>query len=149
MDSTSETNDHIRHFQDFLFKIICELDRRYVLHDQSKLEEPEKSGFDQVTKKLHGITYGSEEYQQCLQEMKPFLDHHYANNSHHPEHTKDGIKGMSLVDIIEMLCDWKAATLRHHDGDIKRSIEINQKRFGYSDELKQIFLNTIPIFDMD
>jgi hypothetical protein len=37
----------------------------------------------------------------------------------------------------------KAATLRHKDGDIRRSVEINQKRFGYSDELKRIFLNTI------
>lgn len=53
------------------------------------------------------------------------------------------IKGMSLLDLLEMLCDWKAATLRHNDGDILRSIEINQKRFGYSDELKQILLNTV------
>ena len=50
---------------------------------------------------------------------------------------------MNLIDVIEMLCDWKAATMRHADGDIKKSIEINQKRFGYSDELKAILLNTI------
>lgn len=54
-----------------------------------------------------------------------------------------GIKGMSLLDILEMLIDWKSATLRHDDGDILKSIEINQKRFGYSDELKNILLNTI------
>lgn len=57
--------------------------------------------------------------------------------------TDKGLHGMSLIDIIEMLCDWKAATLRHNDGDILRSIEINQKRFGYSDELKRILLNTV------
>jgi hypothetical protein len=39
--------------------------------------------------------------------------------------------------------DWKAATLRHADGDILKSIEINQKRFGYSDDLKEIFKNTV------
>jgi hypothetical protein len=33
--------------------------------------------------------------------------------------------------------------MRHNDGDILRSVEINQKRFGYSDEMKQIFVNTI------
>lgn len=54
---------------------------------------------------------------------------------------------MNLVDIIEMLCDWKAATLRHADGDIYKSIEINQKRFGYSDELKSIFINTIKCIE--
>ena len=42
-----------------------------------------------------------------------------------------------------MMADWKAASLRHSDGDIYKSIEINQKRFGYSDELKQIFINTV------
>lgn len=53
-----------------------------------------------------------------------------------------GIKQMNLLDIIEMLCDWKAASERHSDGDIVESIEKNQERFGYSDELKVMFLNT-------
>lgn len=53
------------------------------------------------------------------------------------------IRGMNLISLLEMLCDWKAATLRHNDGDILKSIEINQRRFGYSDELKQILLNTV------
>jgi hypothetical protein len=61
---------------------------------------------------------------------------------HHPEHYSNGIQGMSLLDVIEMLCDWKAATMRHADGDLSKSIEINQKRFGYSDELKSILINT-------
>jgi hypothetical protein len=57
------------------------------------------------------------------------------------------IKVESLLDILEMLCDWKAAALRHNDGDIRRSIEINQERFGYSDDLKQILLNTLPVLE--
>jgi len=57
-----------------------------------------------------------------------------------------GIRGMTLLDVVEMLCDWKAATQRHADGDILKSVEINQKRFGYSDELKAILRNTI--FDL-
>lgn len=69
------------------------------------------------------------------------------NNSHHPEFYENGICGMNLLDLVEMLCDWKAATLRHNDGDIRRSIEINQKRFGYSDELKQILLNTLQFIE--
>ena len=60
-----------------------------------------------------------------------------------------GLHDMTLIDIIEMLCDWKAATLRHKDGAIRRSIEQNQKRFGYGDELKQIFINTIDVLEMD
>ena len=62
---------------------------------------------------------------------------------------KSSIRGMNLVQLVEMLCDWKAATMRHKDGDIRRSIEINQGRFGYSDEIKQILLNTLPILERE
>lgn len=53
------------------------------------------------------------------------------------------VLGMSLLDLLEMLIDWKAASERHKTGDIRRSIELNQVRFGYSDELKRILLNTV------
>lgn len=56
--------------------------------------------------------------------------------------TDKGLHGMSLLDLIEMLVDWKAATLRHNDGDLCKSIEINQQRFGYTDELKAVLIRT-------
>ncbi len=42
-----------------------------------------------------------------------------------------------------MICDWKDVTLRHKNGDINKSFDINQNRFNYSDELKCIMRNTI------
>jgi len=126
-----------------MYEIADKLSDRGTDHDRSKLQSPEKEIFDEWTPKLKGTTYGSPEYAEMLKKIKPATDHHYSVNSHHPEHFEDGIRGMSLLDIIEMLVDWKAATLRHADGDIMKSIEINQGRFGYSDELKQIFINTI------
>ena len=74
--------------------------------------------------------------------MKVALDHHYVENRHHPEHFENGIKGMSLLDIIELFADWHCAVKRHADGNIYKSIDINQKRFGYGDTLKEIFVNT-------
>ena len=59
-----------------------------------------------------------------------------------PEHYVDGIRGMSLLDLVEMLCDWKAATERTANGDLAKSIEFNKGRFGYSDELAAILTNT-------
>jgi hypothetical protein len=41
-----------------------------------------------------------------------------------------------------MLCDWKAAGERHADGSITKSLEINKKRFGISDQLASILDNT-------
>lgn len=124
--------------------LIMRLVERTIVHDESKLHEPELEAFALVTPKLATTTYGSEEYKVNLRSIKPAVDHHQKSNRHHPEwHGEKGLAGMNLVDLIEMICDWKAATLRHNDGDIRRSIEINQKRFGYSDELKAILLNTI------
>ncbi|MGE7880140.1 DUF5662 family protein [Peribacillus muralis] len=142
-DCIRETKEHIAQVREFMVRCISELVDRALVHDNSKLKSPELEIFTKYTPLLKDSTYGSDEYKSFLQGMQVALKHHYANNSHHPEHYDEGIKGMNLFDIIEMFCDWKAATLRHKDGDIRESIEINQKRFGYSDDLKKIFMNTV------
>jgi hypothetical protein len=111
------------------------------------LESPELEIFTEYTPKIKTSTYGSEEYKAFLKEMQFALIHYFANNSHHPEHYENGIRGMNLFDIIEMFCDWKAATMRHDNGDIRKSIEINKDRFNMSDDLAQIFRNTVKYFD--
>ena len=193
MNVLAETYKHILTVQRFMSICIKHLITKSLAHDQSKLHTPEAETFEEYTPKLAGVTYGSEKYKGYLAQMKPALEHHYASNKHHPEHSKlwkcvmcknicrdsekiyppndenkvffcpvcckngiiyecslekhIGLEGMNLLDLIEMLCDWKAATLRHNDGDMLKSLEINAKRFGYSDELKQIFKNTI--IDLD
>lgn len=146
-DSSLDTLKHIGTVRKYMQKIRDELQERAVHHDASKLEDPELEIFNIYTPKLKGTTYGSDEYKTYLKEMKVALDHHYANNRHHPEHYPGGIGEMSLVDLVEMICDWIAATERHNDGDIRKSIEMNQERFGYSDELKQILYNTLPFLE--
>ena len=111
------------------------------------MESPEVEIFTEYTPKLAVTNYGSEEYQEFLKEMKVALDHHYANYRHHPEHFPKGINDMNLIDIMEMLCDWKASTMRQHDGNLLKSIEMNAQRFGYNNQLKQIFINTAKLFD--
>jgi hypothetical protein len=140
--SLPETLGHIGVVMEYLADIAEMLVNRGFCHDQSKMEEPEVAYFDEYTPKLAGSTYGSDEYKQLLAELKPALDHHYAVNRHHPEHFENCNRGMNLVDIVEMFCDWYAASKRHDDGDIMKSTAINQKRFGYSDDLKMIFENT-------
>jgi len=141
-DSTKDTQDHIQRVGDLIMKAMNQLTRRALVHDKSKLQSPEKEMFDEYTPKLKDCTYGSPEYKEFLKGLKVALDHHYAHNSHHPEHFENGINGMTLIDVLEMFIDWTAATERHADGDIMRSIEINKKRFGMSDQLVEIFKNT-------
>ncbi len=54
------------------------------------------------------------------------------------------INEMNLFDLLEMLIDWIAATQRHADGDIAKSLTLNRDRFGMGDQLVQIFENTVP-----
>lgn len=191
-ESEQSTIQHIRRVQALLSDVAGRLIQRAIVHDASKLEEPEASIFDEFTAKLKDSTYGSEEYKQFLAEMKPALDHHYANNRHHPEYFRWhcpvcnlqisnaewasspqgpndsgvrycpnccrngmlyeselmlkpelGINGMTLLDLIEMLVDWKAAGERHENGSIAKSLEVNKKRFGYGSELQAILSRTV------
>ena len=186
-DSTQDTLEHIRKVQARLQVCIHELTIRAAHHDESKLQEPEKAGFDQITEQLRDLAYGSPEYKAALQANKPTIDHHYAHNSHHPEHwpTPEGkdikqlkrdirhledtgldpadpeydhirfrlradlvamesrVNNMSLLDIIEMLCDWKASSERTKQGSIAASLVHNKQRFGISDQLASILENTV------
>lgn len=141
-DSEAETLKHIKRVSELLSLAATELLKRGQVHDASKLESPEKELFDEFTPKLKNYTYGSDQYKDFLQLLKPALDHHYANNSHHPEHYENGVNGFDLFDLVEMFFDWKAASERHADGSIEKSIEINKGRFNLSDQLADIFKNT-------
>lgn len=144
-----ETIKHIEKVRHYIRIFTDALTTRGVKHDASKLESPELEVFTEVTPRLASLTYGTEEYDSSLKEIQVALDHHYASNRHHPEHFTKGIEDMTLVDIVEMLCDWKAASLRQHDGNLLKSIELNAQRFGYDDQLKKIFINTAKLIDED
>lgn len=172
-DSRQETIEHIMRVRELLYIVQNKLEARGFEHDQTKLGPNEKPIFDRVTGKLKGLTYGSEEYKASLKDLGPALAHHYAHNSHHPEHyqrqvciicfaeypadykenckqcgngqmtNEPNVGGMSLLDVLEMLCDWKAAGERHADGSIDRSLKVNRERFKISDQLHAILENTV------
>lgn len=145
-NSENDTWAHINRVRE-LINGLREIFRvRGMTHDASKLDTPEKEIFDEMTPKLKASTYGSEEYKTMLAGMKPALDHHYAANLHHPEHYPNGINSMSLMDILEMLCDWKAAGERHANGSIENSLKVNRARFGIDDQLFRILQNTVQDF---
>ena len=141
-DSRPDTYAHIATVREYMLRVIRYLMVRAHDHDLSKLQEPELSVFNEFTPKLKTSTYGSAEYNGFRVAMGEALDHHYKVNDHHPEHFKYGIADMDLLQVTEMLCDWKAATERHDDGDLRKSIEINAERFGYGDEMKGLLMNT-------
>ena len=144
----SETLKHKEEVRFLMHKLIRRIEQRSKDHDNTKLSSPEVEYFSEHTQKLSGMVYGTEEYTEQLKKLKPALDHHYANNRHHPEHFPNGISGMNLIDVIELLCDWKASCARYMDGNILKSIEINTKRFGISEDLASILRNTAELLEL-
>lgn len=143
--TNSETRKHILNVVKYMNIIVTQLLLRAQNHDASKLEEPELKYFAEWTDRLATCSYGSETYKEFLRNLKPALDHHYSVNNHHPQHFKNSIEDMNIVDLVEMLIDWKSASLRTQDGDLKKSIEYNVKRFDICPQLAKILENSISI----
>ena len=142
VDSRPSTWAHINEVQRRLMQVVVRLQERLLVHDASKLQSPEVEAFDAQEGALAATTYGSDEYRSQLHELGPALEHHYSVNDHHPDHFAGGIAEMDLIQLTEMLADWKAATMRHNDGDLMRSIVQNRDRFKYGPEIQQVLINT-------
>lgn len=134
---------HRWHVACILLRIAIHLVWRAICHDFSKYRSPEARIFASHQHRLNKTTYGSPEYERLLSCVQQAVTAHYAHNQHHPQHYADGIDGMSLIDELEMLADWVAATRKHHDGDPLASIEHNAQRFGYGAERKAFYLKFV------
>lgn len=142
-DSRPDTYEHIGEVRRLLLDAAGDLLRRAHEHDQSKLVDPELSMFNIYRPKLDEVEHDSPEYHEHLAKMGEALQHHYEHNSHHPEHYENGVQGMTLLDLLEMLCDWIAASGRKGDPLEPYITDGARKRFGYGDEIERLLLNTL------
>jgi hypothetical protein len=141
-DTRQDAIEHIEKVQFHLDRCATDLDARVILHDASKLEEPELSGYAGLAEAVKDLKYGTPEYRAAFQPFKAIIQHHYAANDHHPEHFGAGVDGMNLLQIIEMLCDWKAASERFGGGDFAESLKVSVARFEIEPQLENILRNT-------
>ncbi len=146
---TEEIKDHVIKVGRCLEKITDELHMRACSHDDSKygpLEFPIYSEYSPKMK-LKENAFGTENYEKLRIGMKPALDHHFAHNRHHPEHFKNGIYDMNIIDLVEMLCDWKAASTKREDGDLIKSIDFCNGRYNLGIQLVSILKNSAHLFE--
>ena len=134
-----------KHQQDvsYILDDICmQLIQRGRAHDESKKTGVELATFAEYGPKLKEVEYGSQAYTENLHAMGPVLIEHYRKNRHHPEHYKNGVTGMTLIDVLEMVADW-IAVARGIGGDIMESITINAHRFNLDLQVEAIIRNTL------
>jgi len=145
--SRKDTQEHRAWVAKYIMIIVTDLIERARLHDVSKTEEPELSIFAEWGPKLKEMEYGSVAYTAALKEMGVALQHHYEVNRHHPEHFAANVRGMNIVDFVEMICDWKAASLRMKNGDFQQSLDKNSHRFLLNPGVIALVMNTAQLFE--
>lgn len=130
-DASQVTELHIQRVKHLLNDFRDQLQLRGDRHDLSKFD-PAEAGPLQAMQDLIDregpAPFGTDEYRRRTSLLGPMLEHHYAHNSHHPEHYPDGIAGMDLLDLVEMFHDWKAASERGGDSAVGLSYCIEKYR---------------------
>lgn len=139
----NETRKHQQEVAKYMLLFADMLMKRAIVHDRSKLREPERSVFIKVTPKLKSLTYGSDEYKDQLKKMGVALEHHYRFNPHHPEFFELNDTAFHLANVVEMVCDWLAAIKRHEDGSIENTMKVNTERFKLDPQFARIIHNTL------
>lgn len=137
------TDSHIARVRELLNDAAARLNVRGFHHDRSKYDEVEIGPLAEMQALIEReghAPYGSEEYKRRTLMLGQMLEHHYANNSHHPEHYENGVDDMDLFDVIEMFFDWKAASERGEEPCM--SLSTACEKYRVSPQLQRIFENT-------
>ena len=127
---------------------------RGLVHDVSKLTEVERQYYEEPVWRLNhdeDIAYGSAEYKELTALMGKGLTHHKAVNDHHPEfyeltgdpsQMSDLLSRMNMFALIEMLCDWIAASKRK-GGNPAMAMKFLKEKYDMSEQLEGILLRTL------
>lgn len=143
-------NDHRGRVFQYMSEISKDVMRRGNIHDESKLGPEEFPYHVKEIEEFGKHMFGTPGYDAAKKRLGPAIKHHFLLNRHHPEHFVAEIDGMNLVDLMEMLCDWKSATLNHPEspGDMKRSLKLAVERYNISPQLAAILYNTINDYNL-
>ena len=142
IDTEEYIKGHISRVRKHMNTFVQLLLKRAINHDRSKLEEPELSWWKEMDKEPR-YPYGSEEYKQKIKRWDKVFKHHYKYNRHHPEHYEYGISEMTLVDIVEMMCDWLGYKDTIAISEALKVCDEQMKRYDIPDDIRQIIFNTL------
>ena len=126
--------DHKQHVAGYMQLVASELFRRAAVHDNSKFSPEEFDIYEATFSELQKVAYGSPEYKEAVKKLGPAWSHHCKFNDHHPECFEEGVKGMDFIQLIEMLCDWLAASERSQTNFLE-GLDMNKERFYIDDSL--------------
>ena len=134
---------HVSEVQENIEEMAHDLKVRSIKHDRSKFDDPEFSTFVRTRPEFKVANYGTPEYEAVIEKARVGVDHHYANNRHHTAHHPNGVKDMNLLDLLEMLADWRAASRRSPNLSFTDSLPRAFKKYRMDESLQRLICNTI------
>lgn len=147
----SSTNFNTDISDNILCNTILNISKRIIEHDNSKLcSKSEYDIYKNTVYKFQNLDFGTEEYNKVKEEVGKGFEIHYMNNMHHIEHFTNGIYGMNLYNILEMILDWCSSAVsrgfKFKLSSIYRRIESDNFSKGLCDIIKD---NIYLILDKD
>jgi Family of unknown function (DUF5662) len=141
-DFVKDLIDHKQRVAGYMQIVANELFRRAAIHDNSKFLPEEFEIYEQVFPELQKHAFGSAQMKAAYEQLGPALEHHFQVNRHHPEYFEHGIDDMNLIDILEMVCDWCAASARSQTG-IQKGLLLNKQKFKIDDRVFGMIERTV------
>lgn len=145
LDTVSYIINHKKTVSKRLKFLAEQLLERSESHDDSKLKSPEIEWLIEMDKEPR-YPYGSREYLDKKKRWEKFFKHHYKINSHHPEYYRDGVSGMTLIDLCEYLIDISSYYAEMHPESVFKTLNEQSDRFGLEEQLTQILKNTLMYY---
>ena len=151
----ADTRAHQQEVCRVMIKMAKKFLDRAISHDSSKHEEPERSHYIEPVFVLNTeeVPYGSKRYKEVTAQMGVGWDHHKLHNDHHPEffgsyvHSEnDPLKKMNLFSLMEMLCDWIAASKRRNNRP-ELALEAMAKKYPIDEQVYKILSNTLAMLE--
>src|SRR5215471_7801928 len=88
-------------------------------------------------------SYGTPEYKEAIERSRAASEHHYSQNAHHPEHYKNGVRDMSLLDLLLWIADCKASGDRGSSSRMGDLLIFLRARYALGDQVVGILEATI------
>ena len=134
--------DHKQRVAGYMQLLANDLFWRSARHDNSKFSDEEFEAYEEAFPELQKYAYGTPEFKAALEKIRPAVEHHYHENDHHPEYHNNGVNDMTLVQLMEMLCDWLAASERSQVS-FARFLEGAKGKYGIDEQLFAIICQTV------
>jgi len=151
-DFNPSKDDYIEHYKDYIQHIQWLMEAmaavqhqlmiRMLTHDRSKISPGELDAYAEIVPGFKKFEYGTPEHKAHGDRLGPAWEHHTEHNRHHVEHFPNGLNGMTLIDLIEMVCDWRAASMRSGSFDYGKSLRVFQERNQVDPQVIDILRNT-------